>query len=124
MQISLHSPTGKRLLCVGGVSYFNAWRCLKERIAAEHRIHEADMDEAIRIEEGDDGLERATVDGTFMGYVITTIGGIEFGKPDAFLTIVANENTSDLSARIASIGDTLDQVDAVLRDVKRVLREV
>jgi hypothetical protein len=81
--ISLHDDTGKRLLHVGCVDIHTgaAWRVLKERIAAEHGIPEAEIEDAIRIEEDEDGVEVCTVDGVRVGFVATLIDGHEFGRP-------------------------------------------
>jgi hypothetical protein len=81
MRIALHSDTGQRLVSIGGVDSYNAWRTLKARIAAEYSIPKVEMDEAIRIDEDDDGIERVTVDGKPVGYVVTTIGGVTLGEP-------------------------------------------
>lgn len=84
MQISLISDTThKPIVTVGYVSFFNAWACLQESIAAHYEIPEVDADDAIKVSEDDDGIERVTVDGKPVGYIVTVIDGHTFGVPDA-----------------------------------------
>jgi hypothetical protein len=93
MQIALHSDTtGKRLTCVQGVSYFNAWACLQASIAENHGV---DVDD-VRIEEDDDGVEVVTLDGIRLGHVRTVIGGIEQGAP-------ANRNDDPAQAAVRDV---------------------
>jgi hypothetical protein len=100
MQIALHSDTGRRLLCVSGVDCFNAWKSLIERIASEYGIPEVEMDEAIRIEEDADGIERLTVDGKPVGYVATEISGVPFGHP-------TNDNVDEFAVIQSAVADLM-----------------
>lgn len=84
MQISLVSDTThKPIVTVGYVTCFTAWAALKERIAAEHGIPAVEIEDAIRFAEDDDGIERVTVDGKPVGYIVSVIDGHTFGVPAA-----------------------------------------
>lgn len=82
--IAVHDTTGKRLHCVGCVHIHDgsAWRSLKEQIAAQYGIPEVEIEEAIRIEEDEDGIEWCAVDGRTIGYVVTESGGHREGEPE------------------------------------------
>jgi hypothetical protein len=81
MQIALHSPTGRRLVCVSGVSCWNAWEALQASIASHYEVPV----DAVEMSEQDDGTEAVFVCGYRRGHIVTVIDGHTFGaiEPDA-----------------------------------------
>lgn len=66
--VSIFTPSGQRILRIGGLSYLDgAWLPVQGALAAQYDVP---MD-AVDTSEDDDGTEWVTVDGRTIGYMTT-----------------------------------------------------